>query len=702
MSAGVQTKVQAGPAQSFTPAWTGLLQRACNLCNTPGLVGERSERDEEGLILQRSPVDRAEPSAVPPIVHEVLRSPGQPLDTATRSFMEPRFGHDFSRVRVQMDVSKKIQTRLIFGQPNDQYEREADRVAAEVVSRINAPHYKSVQHQGLFEESEEQIQMKPLAQQIHSFSEQNFTVGREMGVTPNLEMSIRRARGDGNFLPERVREPIEEVFGTDFSKVRIHTDAVSHRQNQALKARAFTIGQDIFFRRGEYNPWNTQGRELIAHELMHVVQQQSSVVHDMIQCNGGCDIGDESRRPSPAPNAFHGIEAYFMVQELPFSEYGDPNYIIQCGPYILGPNLRRTTPPTVVYYLAYRTNSRRNEFVVGPDSVERFSQNLDYFIFIANAGLAWVPPGQQPAAYQAESARSVRSMLEGEVGEAISAYGRSMREAVTDPGWLLSMALAAMPIRVPVRGTRPPTPPQLRGIQGGGGTPPATVAPTSGGTALYPTSGTSALVSETVPVATAATPSPALQLVPTQAVSASVPTQAVSASLPAAILVTATAPVTMSTPAPAPTPAPDVDFPGEPYENDAGCLFEPIAQQYGRYPCHGDFASELSGTRREVRVTTPEGTERDFDAIDWSGTLYEVKTGYRWLPFLNPDDTRRQDIINRFINQSTIQFYIANRCNCPLIWYFNEEVVADLFTEHVPLPPPIHFREFECNQDSDD
>jgi hypothetical protein len=42
-------------------------------------------------------------TVVPPIVHEVLRSPGQPLDPTTRAFMEPRFGHDFSQVRVHTD-----------------------------------------------------------------------------------------------------------------------------------------------------------------------------------------------------------------------------------------------------------------------------------------------------------------------------------------------------------------------------------------------------------------------------------------------------------------------------------------------------------------------------------------------------------------------------------------------------------------------
>ncbi|MEA1865830.1 MAG: DUF4157 domain-containing protein, partial [Euryarchaeota archaeon] len=54
--------------------------------------------------LQRYTTNQAEPSTVPPVVHEVLRSSGQPLDPNTRTFMEPRFGHDFSRVRVHTDT----------------------------------------------------------------------------------------------------------------------------------------------------------------------------------------------------------------------------------------------------------------------------------------------------------------------------------------------------------------------------------------------------------------------------------------------------------------------------------------------------------------------------------------------------------------------------------------------------------------------
>jgi hypothetical protein len=116
VSLGYKNKVQAGQAQIFSPVGTGLLQRKYTLSNTPGLVKDRPERYEDKLTLQRSPVDQAEPSAVPPIVHEVLRSPGQSLDVATRAHMEPRFGHDFSRVRVHTNAKAAESARAVNAQ----------------------------------------------------------------------------------------------------------------------------------------------------------------------------------------------------------------------------------------------------------------------------------------------------------------------------------------------------------------------------------------------------------------------------------------------------------------------------------------------------------------------------------------------------------------------------------------------------------
>jgi hypothetical protein len=69
---------------------------------------------------------------------------------------------------------------------------------------------------------------------------------------------------------------MESSFGADFGGVRIHHDARSDGLSQALSARAFTTGRDVFFRQGEYSPGTSGGRELLAHELTHVVQQNGS------------------------------------------------------------------------------------------------------------------------------------------------------------------------------------------------------------------------------------------------------------------------------------------------------------------------------------------------------------------------------------------------------------------------------------------
>ncbi len=89
---------------SSTPVCSSLLRRKCTCGGTPGPSGECEECRRKRLSLQRksskSEFGSQASSWVPAIVHEVLRSPGEPLDTATRIFMEPRFGHDFSNIRV--------------------------------------------------------------------------------------------------------------------------------------------------------------------------------------------------------------------------------------------------------------------------------------------------------------------------------------------------------------------------------------------------------------------------------------------------------------------------------------------------------------------------------------------------------------------------------------------------------------------------
>ncbi|MBU0961508.1 MAG: DUF4157 domain-containing protein, partial [Proteobacteria bacterium] len=92
-------------------------------------------------------------------------------------------------------------------------------------------------------------------------------------VAPEIEQSIAQAHGGGQEIDSKVRSQMESSFGVDFSNVRVHTDSESNMLNHALNSRAFTTGQNIFFKSGEYNPASSGGRELLAHELTHVVQQ---------------------------------------------------------------------------------------------------------------------------------------------------------------------------------------------------------------------------------------------------------------------------------------------------------------------------------------------------------------------------------------------------------------------------------------------
>src|SRR5947209_20554201 len=104
MSTQMHTQTKAIAQSPFTSTTIGLLQRKC-ACGQHTIGGSECEecRQKREGTLQRAAVNTAPTSSVPPIVHDVLASPGRSLDAGTRAFMEPRFGQDFSGVRVHTD-----------------------------------------------------------------------------------------------------------------------------------------------------------------------------------------------------------------------------------------------------------------------------------------------------------------------------------------------------------------------------------------------------------------------------------------------------------------------------------------------------------------------------------------------------------------------------------------------------------------------
>jgi tRNA(Arg) A34 adenosine deaminase TadA len=214
-----------------------VLQRKCDRCR------------EKGKILQRSAISSS-PETVPPIVHKVLRSLGEPLDATTRAFTESRFAHDFSQIPAYSKSQASIQTKLKVNTPGDIYEQEADRIADQVLA---TPAHHAV---------------SGTPPSIQRFS------GQPAGLLNAAPASVDQALASpGRPLEPGFRQDMEQRFGHDFSRVRVHSGTDAERAARDVNASAYTVGHDIVFGAGRFAPGTQEGRRLIAHELAHTVQQ---------------------------------------------------------------------------------------------------------------------------------------------------------------------------------------------------------------------------------------------------------------------------------------------------------------------------------------------------------------------------------------------------------------------------------------------
>ena len=187
-------------------------------------------------------------------------------------------------------IGPTVQAKLSIGQANDQYEKEADKIADQVVSM---PQSQAIQAKCIpYSAQQGSIQKQSLASQITPLSsgfaqkkcaactEEEQIQGKFVQMfggnntaSSQLEGQINGSKGGGNPMDAQTLNSMNNSFGTDFSGVRIHTGNTSVQMNQELGAKAFTVGNDIHFNQGEYNPESQQGKRLLAHELVHTVQQ---------------------------------------------------------------------------------------------------------------------------------------------------------------------------------------------------------------------------------------------------------------------------------------------------------------------------------------------------------------------------------------------------------------------------------------------
>jgi len=181
-----------------------------------------------------------------------------------------------SRVKAPLSGPSLLQMQRLYG--NRYVQRMLAQRQPEEDDEIQT---KAIQRQA--EEEDESLQAKAIQRQPEEDDEIQARfiqrVGMEGGlIHPQVQADIQRARSGGQPLDGTVQKQMSASLGHDFSGVRVHADADADRLNQQLSARAFTTGNDIFFQQGAYSPASGQGRELIAHELSHVIQQSTGRV----------------------------------------------------------------------------------------------------------------------------------------------------------------------------------------------------------------------------------------------------------------------------------------------------------------------------------------------------------------------------------------------------------------------------------------
>ncbi len=186
-----------------------------------------------------------------------------------------------------------IRRKLKLSQPGDALEMEADRMAESIVQPVPPQRISAapggVQRKVAAPESEDQS----LDQEENSGDGlQPDETGRpKRDAAGPTVVSWRRPASQGESLPLKTRAFMEGHFEHDFSRIRVHHDEQSASSASRLQAQAYTVGDDIYFGQGNFQPESMEGKKLLAHELAHVVQQL-----------GGSAIHRKAKKPKCGPS----------------------------------------------------------------------------------------------------------------------------------------------------------------------------------------------------------------------------------------------------------------------------------------------------------------------------------------------------------------------------------------------------------------
>lgn len=321
-------KIRARPfSSSAGTARSPMLQRQCACGGKSSSGGECSECKKQ-KTLQRQTSGTAQNAVAPPIVNEVLRSPGQPLDAETRAYMEPRFGHDFSKVRIHADAQANESARSVNAQAytvgrriafaDGQYSpgtSEGRHILAHELAHV-------VQQRGTADRPPEPVSIgspESAAEREASAVASGIATGSGPVSTHESSLSATLCRIGGITIPTGIRalDATEEailrpVFGGSLDYSAIHlSDAVGGG------ARPYTVATSQSFQVINIGPsaYKTPGSNpsLLRHESTHCWQAQ----HD-----SDATAYMKNSIASQAAAAVAGASAYCYVPGKPFWNYG--------------------------------------------------------------------------------------------------------------------------------------------------------------------------------------------------------------------------------------------------------------------------------------------------------------------------------------------------------------------------------------------
>ena len=246
-----------------------------------GQPGDKYEKEADAVANQVVTHSRA-PSAIesqssPSIQRITLATPqeDEKLGTAESRMEKDKLIQEKAEEEPvqQMEEEESVQ-QMEEEEPVQQMEEEEPVQQMEEEEPVQQMEEEEPVQQMEEEESVQQMEEDEPVQQMEE--EESMQAKEKIGKAaskPRLSKKLKQASGRGSPLSEHTRVEMEQAFGVDFSKVRIHTNAQAVEMCEELGAQAFTNGKNIYFNTGKYNPESAQGKKLLAHELTHVVQQ---------------------------------------------------------------------------------------------------------------------------------------------------------------------------------------------------------------------------------------------------------------------------------------------------------------------------------------------------------------------------------------------------------------------------------------------